>query len=137
MVEDNGELHTMHIGRYCYNLRQGEWQEPRGNGRQWKLVVDETRSRGKFVLCLRTRCVANDQGKLRGQEDLREKLDERSCGGNTSGKEWLEVSPYKKEVGFVVREQEHAIAMHDGAESSTAGGSRNMNFACFCFLIVC
>ena len=38
------------------------------------------------------------------------------------------MSPYNKEVGFVVREQEHAIAMHDGVESSTAGGRRNMNF---------
>ena len=102
-----------------------------GNGRHWKLVVDETRSRGKLVACLRTRSGANDQGDLRGQEELREELDERSCGGNKSGKEWLEVSPYTKEVGFVVREQEHAIAMHDGAESSTAGGRRNMNFALF------
>ena len=73
-VEDNGELHTMHIGRDCYNLRQGERKEPVGNGRHWKLVVDETRSRGKLV-CLRTRSGATDQGDLRGQEDLREELD--------------------------------------------------------------
>ena len=47
MVEDNVELHTIIVGRDCYNLRKGERKEPIVNSRLWKLLVFEKRSRGK------------------------------------------------------------------------------------------
>ena len=80
-VEDDGELQTINLCKDCYNSRQGETMEPvRRTNNQWKLPVAEKRSRGKLSTGLGARCL--EFKNLRGQEDLREKLVERSCRGS-------------------------------------------------------
>ena len=37
------------------------------------------------------------------------------------GKEWCGVSPHSAEYGLAAREQEHAVARHDGAKSGQGG----------------
>ena len=59
MVEDDGAPYTTILCNDCYNLGEGERQEPTTSNKQWKIMLAERRSPGKVSAGLGARGFEN------------------------------------------------------------------------------
>ena len=102
LEKENQELYAINQCEGGYHLRQDETKEPRANGKQWKHLIGEKRSRGKFALGLGAmRFEHKIMQILRRQEDLRENLLKEAAVALRMGQEWLSESPHKEEVALL------------------------------------